>query len=234
VTASIHARGIVIAGALAALALALGFVTLGMNQTASQAAAPAITPLKDRHHSAGTAKTSVAKKRLAAKSATAKAATAKAAMKVAAKPKQKVAIKRPNPNLVAALKAGLPRSVAEGLAKRPVVVVELWSRNDPVGLLSAGEAQAGAALAGAAFVGVNVDQDGGAISVLTRALGKIPVAPAALVYTRPATLSITLTGFNDRTAIQQAVASAPTIQPSAGTIQSGGTTTPTTSSSSSD
>jgi hypothetical protein len=219
----------VIAGALAALALALGFVTLGMNQTASQAAPRTILPLKARHHSAGAAKTSVAKKHTAAK-----AAAAKASAKASAKPKQNVAIKRPNPNLVAALKAGLPRSVAEALAKRPVVVVELWSKNDPVGLLSAGEAQAGAALAGAAFVGVNVDQDGGAISVLTRALGKIPVAPAALVYTRPATLSITLPGFNDRTAVQQAVSSAATIQPSAGTLQSGGTTTPATSSSSSD
>ena len=186
-TASVHARGIVIAGALAALALALGFLTLAMNQTASQAAPRVILPLKDRHHSPG---------------------SASATHKSAAKAKQKAALKRPDPNLVAALKAGLPRSVAEALAKRPVVVVELWSSRDPVGRLSAGEAQTGAVLAGAAFVGVDVDTDGGAASVLTTALGKLPDAPAALVYTRPATLAVTLPGFNDRTAIQQAASSA--------------------------
>jgi hypothetical protein len=177
----------VIAGALAALALALGFVTLAMNQTASQAAPHVIVPLKDRHHSPG---------------------SVKAAKKTALAVKKKVAVKRPDPNLVAALKAGLPRSVAAALAKRPAVVVELWSSSDPVGKLSAGEAQAGAALAGAGYVGVNVDADGGSAGVLTAALGKIQEAPAALVYTRPATLAITLPGFNDRTAVQQAVSTA--------------------------
>jgi hypothetical protein len=179
----------VIAGALAALALALGFVTLAMNQTASQAAPKTIVPLKDRHHAAGSAK------------ATKKPVSA-------AKTKKKVALKRPDVNLTAALKAGLPRSIAEALAKRPVVVVELWSSSDSVGKLSAGEAQAGAALGGAAFVGVDVDTDGGAAGVLTAALGKIQQPPAALVYTRPATLAITLPGFNDRTAVQQAVSTA--------------------------
>lgn len=214
--ASLHARGIIIAGALAALALALGFVTLGMNQTASQAAPHTIVPLKDRHP-AGATKTTATK-------------TAPSKAKV----KKKVAVKRPNPNLVAALKAGLPRSVAEALAQRPVVVVELWSKTDPVGKLSAGEAQAGAVLAGAAFVGINVDQNGGAIGVLATALGKIPEAPAALIYTRPATLAITLPGFNDRTAVQQAVSSAGTIAQGTATVQSGSAPTPATSSSTSD
>ena len=49
VAATAHLRGIVIAGALAALALALGFVTLAMNQTTSKAATHTIVPLKDRH-----------------------------------------------------------------------------------------------------------------------------------------------------------------------------------------
>jgi hypothetical protein len=204
VTVSVHARGIVIAGALAALALALGFVTLAMNQTASQAAPHTILTLKARHAADAKAKTP------------------------ATKGKKKVAAKRANPNLVAALKAGLPRSVAEALARRPIVVVELWSKSDPVGTLSAGEAQAGAALTGAAFVGINVDADGGAAGVLTAALGKIPEAPAALIYTRPATLVITLPGFNDRTAIQQAVSSSHSIQ-SNGSVQSGAATTQTTS-----
>lgn len=185
-TASVHARGIVIAGALAALALALGFITLAMNQTASQAAPRVIIPLKDRHTSPGSA----------------------AAMHKPAVVKKKVAVKRPNVNLVAALKAGLPRSIAEALAKRPVTVVALWSNRDPVATMSAGEAEAGAKLSGAAFVRVNVDVDGGDAGVLTRALGQLPIAPAALVYTRPATLVNTLRGFADRTAVQQVVSNA--------------------------
>jgi hypothetical protein len=183
----VHARGIVIAGALAALALALGFVTLAMNQTASQAAPRTILPLKDRP---GAKASGTAVKRAAT-----------------AKPKKKV-VKRRDANLVAALKAGLPRSIAEALAKRPVVVVELWSSTDSVGKLSLGEAKQGAALAGAAFVGIDVDTDGSAAGVLTAALGEIPQAPSALIYTRPANLSVTLGGFNDQTTVQQAVLTA--------------------------
>jgi hypothetical protein len=129
------------------------------------------------------------------------ATTTGAKARVAAKPK-------PDPNVTAALKAGLPRSIALALGKRPVVVVELTSAHDPVAEMAAAEAKAGAALAGAGFVRVNVDVDGGDASTLTRTLGKLPVAPAALVYTRPATIASTLTGFNDRTAVQQAAANA--------------------------
>jgi len=43
---------------------------------------------------------------------------------------------------------------------------------------------------------------------LTTALGKLPDAPAVLIYTRPATLTLTLAGFADRTVVQQAAASA--------------------------
>lgn len=179
---SAHLRGIVIAGVLAAVALALGFVTLAMNQTASNAAAPAITPLKLRHH-----------------------VTTTTAAKPVVKKKHVV---RVNPNLTAALKAGLPRSVALGLAAHKVAVVQLTSQGDQIAQLALGEARAGAGLAGVAFVPVDVDGNGGAVEVLTRLLGKLPVAPATLVYIRPGTLYVTLTGFNDRTIIQQAAANA--------------------------
>jgi hypothetical protein len=174
-----HLRGIVIAGGLAALALALGFVTLLMNQTASQAAPHTVLPLKARHHTTTTQNG--------------------ASVKV---------VKRVDPNLVAALDGGLPRSVAKGLAAKPVVVVELTSPQDSVAKLALGEAKAGAADGGASFVSVDVDVDGGDVQVLTRLLGELPVAPAALVYTRPATLYVTLPGFNDRVTIQQAVQNA--------------------------
>jgi hypothetical protein len=187
VTGSAHLRGIVIAGVLAAVALALGFVTLAMNQTASHAAPPKIIPLHLRHH--------------AVARTTAGAKTAKVV-------KKKTHVVRIDPNFTAALKAGLPRSVARALAAHPVAVVQLTSRTDDLAKLAFGEAKVGATLAGAGFVPVDVDGNGGDVEVLTRLLGKLPVAPATLVYIRPATLYITLPGFNDRTVVQQAAANA--------------------------
>lgn len=176
-----HLRGIVLAGALATLALALGLVTMAMNQSASKAAPHTIRTLKQRHLLG--ASTEVI-----------------AAHHVKAAPI--------DPNLVAALGGGLPRSIARALAAHSVVVVELTSTHDPVAQLASGEAQAGAELAGASFVTVDVDHDGGDAPALTRLLGQLPVAPAALVYQRPATLYVTLRGFNDRTTVQQAAANA--------------------------
>ena len=184
---SLHLRGIVLAGALAALALALGFVTLAMNQTASRATPQTILPLKDRHH--GTAAKRVAPAKPVA-------------------PHRVAPAKPADPNVVAAERAGLPAQVANALGRSPVAVVELSSREDPVAQLSAVEARLGAADAGAAFVAIGVDSDGGAVGTLTRLLGRLPDVPASLVFVRPATLYVTLPGFNDRKAVQQAAASA--------------------------
>lgn len=176
-TASPHLRGIVIAGALAVLALALGFVTLGMNQTASQASTHTVLPLKARQH------------------ATTAPTTARPARKV-------------NPNLKAALDAGLPLQIARALAKKPVVVVELTSAVDPVAKLTTDEARVGATLGGAGFLEISVDRDDDVVSKFARVLGELPSAPAAIVIQRPAKPFITLTGFNDRTTVQQAAANA--------------------------
>jgi hypothetical protein len=182
----------VIAGVLAAVALALGFVTLAMNQTASKAATThTIIPLHLRHHVAGAQTTSSATK-----------TTPTAAKK---KPKP---VARVNPNFTAALKAGLPRSVARALAAHPVAVVQLTSQGDQIAELALGEARAGSTLAGATLVPIDVDGNGGDVEVLTRLLGKLPIAPATLIYIRPATLYVTLPGFNDRTIIQQAAENA--------------------------
>ena len=131
-TSSAHLRGIVIAGALAALALALAFVTLAMNQTASKTPHTVI-PLKDRHQAAGHATTTTKVK----------------------------PVKRPDPNLVAALQAGLPRPVALSLAAHKVVVVEVTSPSDAVAKLAAGEAKAGAELAKFALQVAEAREDGG-------------------------------------------------------------------------
>ena len=180
--ASAHLRGIAIAGVLAVIALGLGFMTLAMNQSSSSAATHTVLSLKQRG-----------------------LASAKSSH---AKPAKKVHHKAPNVHLVAALKAGLPRSVAQALAAKPVVVVALTSASDAVAGLSMHEAQAGARLAGAAFVSIGVDRDGGDASKLTALLGSLPAAPATLVYVRPASLVVQLPGFNDRTVVQQAAHSA--------------------------
>jgi hypothetical protein len=182
-TLSTHLRAIVLAGSLATLALALGLVTMALNESpAKSAPVPTLLP-----------KTAGSKPKAA--------------------PHLKIA--PVDPNLVAALQAGLPRSVARGLAAHAVVVVELTSRHDSVAQLAAAESRAGARLAGASFVAVNVDRDGGDAAVLTRLLAEVPVAPSALVYQRPATLYVTLPGFNERATIQQAAANAvPSANPS--------------------
>jgi hypothetical protein len=210
VTGSAHLRGIVIAGVLAAVALALGFVTLGMNQSASHAAPAAITPLSLRHHTVARTTASAAKPK----------------PQVVKKKKPKVV--RVDPNFKAALAAGLPRSVAHALAANKVVVVQLTSKDDQVAKLAAGEARVGAKLAGASFVTIGVDGDGGAVEVLTRLLGKLPMAPTTLVYQRPATLYVTLQGFTDHTIVQQAAANAASPATATATTSDPSTPAPTT------
>ena len=187
-SASSHVRGLVIAGALAAVALALAFFTLAMNHSGSPAVPQAAAAL----------------------TATPAPAAVKVVVKAAPKAKPK-----PNRNLVAALKAGLPRSMALGLAAHRVVVVSLTSAADPVAVMTGLEAHAGARLADASFVKVSVDRNGGDASALTRVLGVLPVAPATLIYIRPATLVATLPGFNDRTIVQQAAIDAKSVTPQA-------------------
>ena len=175
-----HLRGIVIAGGLAVIALGLGFMTLVMNRPGGSAAPHTILSLKARGLSH-------------------------------AKPAKPVAKHRHKPlnaNLVAALKAGLPHSIARGLASHRVTVVALTSSTDTVAALATRETEAGARLAGASFVRVSVDRDGGDASALTALIGKLPAAPATLVYVRPATLYAQIPGFNDKTTVQQAARNA--------------------------
>jgi hypothetical protein len=212
-TGSAHLRGIVIAGVLAAVALALGFVTLGMNQSASHAAAPAIMPLSLRHHTVA---------RTTASAAKTKPHVAK---------KKKPHVVPVDPNFKAARAAGLPLQVAHALAANKVVVVQLTSADDQVAKLAAGEAHTGARLAGAAFVTISVDGNGGPVAVLTRLFGKLPIAPATLVYQRPGTLYVTLQGFNDRTIVQQAAANAASPGTATATTSDPSTPAPTTTNS---
>jgi hypothetical protein len=118
-------------------------------------------------------------------------------------PKVKVAPPKVDPRITAALKAGLPPKIAAKFASSRVVVVELYSRHDPVDGAARVEAASGARRAGAAFVAVDVERNGAA-AALTQLLGALPPAPAALIYQRPGTLFLTLAGYHDRTTIEQA------------------------------
>ena len=193
-----HLRGIVIAGGLAVVALALGFMTLAMNSAGSSSAPHTILSLKARHLS-----------------------TTKAAPDA-----KHVKRKPPNADLVAALKAGLPRSIARGLEAHRVTVVALTSSTDTVATLATRETEAGARLAGASFVRVSVDRDGGDASALTALIGKLPTAPATLVYVRPGTLYAQIPGFNDKTTVQQAARNA--LRAPAGTTAAPAPTAPAT------
>jgi membrane-bound ClpP family serine protease len=221
VTASTHLRGIVIAGVLAAIALGLGFVTLAMNSSASHTSPPAVIVPPVHHHVAALAKRTVSSakaKTVAAKAKTKPVVKTKAVVrtKVVVKPKPKPKpVVKPDPNYLAAVAAGLPKNLAHALAASSVVVVQLTSKTDPIAQLAAADARAGAKLAHVPYVTVSIDTNGGAVQALTRALGQLPDAPATIVYTRPTSVFVTLTGYNDRTIVQQAVANAQaTIVPS--------------------
>lgn len=235
-TASTHLRGIVIAGVLAAIALGLGFVTMAMNQSSPHASPPVIVS-HVHHHVAAPSKRTVSSaktaKTAASKVAVSKVAVSKAAKRVAKAPmkvkaeavKAKPVVKakpkpvaKPDSNYLAAVAGGLPKDIAHALAASPVVVVQLTSATDPIAELAAGDAQAGAKLAGAPYVKVSIDRNGGDVQALTRALGQLPDAPATFVYMRPGSIFVTLTGYNDRTVVEQAVANAKaTLVPSTGT-----------------
>ena len=85
-----------------------------------------------------------------------------------------------------------------------MTLVALTSSSDSVAVLATRETKAAARLASASFVRVSVDHDGGDASALTALIGKLPTAPATLVYVRPGTLYLLMPGFNDKTTVQQA------------------------------
>ena len=162
-----HLRGIVIAGALAVVALALGFVTLAMNRSSSSALPyrPLAEGAAPRRLQAGEARSQEGQARGSEPASRCRAQSGPAALD--------------------------PR----GLAAHRVTVVALTSSQDSVAALATRETQAGARLGGASFVRVTVDRDGGDASALTAVLGKLPTAPATLVYVRPGTVYLADAGL---------------------------------------
>ena len=162
------------------------------------------TPHVVRHHPFGSG-TPAKKATPTAKPATHKATTPKArAKQVVVKPKPQPVVDLAA--VTAARAAGLPESVAQALGRSKTVVVSLYDPYSQVDGTSFAEAKAGAGLASAGFVGLNVlsQRD---VGKLTEQLGLLP-DPGVLVYVRPASLAVKLTGFSDKETVAQAARNA--------------------------
>jgi hypothetical protein len=103
---------------------------------------------------------------------------------------------------------GLPRTVADALAKNPVVVISVVAPRGRVDELAFREAQAGAAAAGAGFVRINAFRQAEVAPLDAKV--DIRSNPALIVMRRPDQVSIQIDGFVDRATIVQAVADART------------------------
>ena len=113
---------------------------------------------------------------------------------------------RPSAAVLAAIKAGLPAAVAQALGRHRVVVVSLYNPYSEVDGIAFAEAKAGAQLAGVGFVPLNVLSQA-QVGKLTELLGLLP-DPGLLVYTRPATLVVRISGFADKETVAQAAQNA--------------------------
>jgi hypothetical protein len=115
---------------------------------------------------------------------------------------QKASMKR----AAAALAAGLPAPVARALGQHSTVVISLYNPYSEVDGIAFAEARAGAHLAGVGFVPLNVLSKA-QVGKLTEQLGLLP-DPGLLVYVRPATLVVKISGFADKETVAQAAQNA--------------------------
>jgi hypothetical protein len=113
--------------------------------------------------------------------------------------------------VLAALNAGLPPAIASALGQHSVVVVSLYNPYSQVDGIAFAEARAGAQLANVGFVPLNVLSQAQA-EKLTETLGLLP-NPGLLVYVRPATLAVKISGFADKETVAQAAHNAAVAAP---------------------
>jgi pyruvate/2-oxoglutarate dehydrogenase complex dihydrolipoamide acyltransferase (E2) component len=193
---------------IAALLGLLATVLVGGGMTVIGRGEPSeATPHVIKHHPFG-ASAKPAKQAPATPAAAAKKhSAAKATTPKAATPAQPIPKAPERPSVVvAALKAGLPASIATALGQHRVVVVSLYNPYSEVDGISFAEARAGAQLAGAGFVPLNV-LSRAQVGKLTELLGLLP-DPGLLVYVRPGTLAVRLSGFVDKETVAQAAQNA--------------------------
>ena len=177
-------RAIGLAGVAAVIALGAGFLLLGRGGSASSAAPRVIKPLHPVTKRARAGRHAIAAKRT----------------KPAAKPD--------------AIVDGMPKPLAQALAKHGVVVVSLFQPGSSVDEMAKAEARVGAASAGAGYVAINV-LNNRHVRALTNLLGSDSQAvdrllddPAVLIFQRPKTLFVRFNGYVDQQTVQQAAVNA--------------------------
>jgi hypothetical protein len=194
-TLSAPIRYAALLGLLATLLIGGGMTVLG-HREGSVATSPHVI----KHHPFGpgvTKKTTVAPKKHSAKATRPKA-------KPAVTPVPKEAL-RPSA-VAAALAAGLPNAIATALGRHQTVVVSLYNPYSEVDGIAFAEARAGAKIAGVGFVPLNVLSEA-QVGKLTQMLGLLP-DPGLLVYIRPGTLVVRISGFADKETVAQAAQNA--------------------------
>ena len=192
--------GLVVGGAV--LALAAGFFFLTRGQSSSSAAAHTVIPVSKRANQAAATKPKpTAKPRPGAAVRKPASRVAKAAPKPASKPAPKATPKPPPPPV-----DGVPGSIAAALGHNRVVVVALYAPKIELDELAMREAEAGAKAVGAGFVALNV-LDELQSRPLTEALGVLE-DPGVLIYRRPAEVIVRFSGFADQETIAQAARNA--------------------------
>jgi len=197
-------------GVLAALVLAGGMMLMG-RAPAEEDAAQIVLPKKQAGvlDAVPAAKKAAAQANAAAKRTSAGVGAAKPTASKPA-PVEKVPSAKPKRAAIVAPIApnGFPRAIVTALRRSPVVVVSLWGSGGKIDAMSRDEAAAGARAAEAAFVPLNVITDPRAAEALTLKLGVVLRTPTVLVFTRPATVALTLDGFRDRETVAQAASDA--------------------------
>jgi hypothetical protein len=192
-------RIIALCALVALVAVGGGLFLLGGGQSSPEAATQ-IKPLHPvKHHIRPTA-TKTAKK------------TTKVVKKTPAAPKKavRVHVKTMTPSVI----DGMPGTLALELQTHEVVVVALYAPKSSVDAIVLGEARQGAAEAGAGFVALNVTNEKVAApltSLLTTgasAADRVLDDPAVLVFQRPRTLFVRLSGYTDRDTVAQAATNA--------------------------
>ncbi len=187
-----------IAALLGILAIVLGggaMMTLGRGGNDSEA----VTPTVIKHHPFGAGAKATKPQPAAKPSPLAKPKATPAAKPVHRAPVQSAVV-------TAALAAGLPPAIARALGTHAVVVVSVFDPYSEVDGIAFAEARAGAQLAHAGFVPLNVLSEAQA-GKLTQQLGLLP-NPGLLVYARPSTLAVRISGFVDKETVAQAAANA--------------------------
>lgn len=206
-------RVVALVGLLAALAMGAWMMTAGRAESDSGEAVEQLRPvrkadvvatrLSSRNNATAAGDTApAAKPAVAAKRIVSTKPAPATKTTVPAKATEREAVAKPEPKLP----KGTPTTIAGLLAQHSVVVVLLYDARSKVDGYSLDEAVLGARNADAGFLRVDVRNEKQARR-FTNAYGVLQT-PTLLVFRRPGTLALKLSGFADHETVEQAATSA--------------------------